>query len=326
MITIAYITARLDPRFDLFVDTISPQLQPTDQIVFIDHYLEFDANRHSQYKELVGNRFDMIHIPPKPSIWRGVHKKSRRAFYDTAGAKNTAAIVAKHDYIVFLDDLCAVHPGWRDYHQKAADKGWIFCGSYESVLGLKVLPNGEIYYTRVGGRDGRKEHQLTDEPLKMYPSWVFGSNVGFPMECLQKVNGYDEACARAGIEDVQLGARLGNAGFSEIMYYDKNCMVNEDQWYHHAAANSPYLTLTNNEYPLRRWKTEDEHHYEHGKYIYEMQDKMLNKHIYEGGGVRSLDPYFDLNAEKELYQNHKIFRSVENDTYTDFDGQTIEEL
>jgi hypothetical protein len=37
MITIAYITARLDPRFDLFADSIAPQLKPTDQVVFIDH-------------------------------------------------------------------------------------------------------------------------------------------------------------------------------------------------------------------------------------------------------------------------------------------------
>lgn len=326
MITIAYITARLDPRFDLFADSVAHQLQPTDQVVFVDHYLEFDANRHTQYKELVNGRFEMLHIPPKPSIWRGPHKKSRRAFADTAGARNTAAIVAKHDYVVFLDDLSAVYPRWREYHQKAADKGWIFGGCYESVRGLKVLPNGEIYYSRMGGRCGRKDHQPTDDPIQMYPSWVFGSNIGFPMKCLQKVNGYDESCARVGDEDVQLGARLGNAGFSDIMYYDKNCLVNEDQWYHHAAANSPYLTLTNNEYPLRRWKTDDADHYTHGKNIYEKYEKLHTRYIYEGGGFKPLNPHFNLEEERELYKKHKIFRLVEEDTFTDYDGQPIEEL
>ena len=97
MITIAYITARLDPRFDLFADSISPQLKPTDQVVFIDHYLEYDRNREAQYKSLVNGRFDMLHIPPKPSIWRGRHRKSRSAFADAAGARNPAAIVAEHD-------------------------------------------------------------------------------------------------------------------------------------------------------------------------------------------------------------------------------------
>jgi len=327
MITIAYITARLDPRFDLFVDSISPQLKSTDQVVFIDHYLEYDRNREAQYKTLVDGRFDLLHIPPKPSIWRGRHRKSRRAFADSAGARNTAAIVAEHDYIVFIDDLSAVYPGWRSYHQNAAEKGWIFCGSCSSVRGLKVLPNGQIHYSKMWGRDGRPDHQPTDEPIQMYPSWVFGSNVGIPMKCLLKVNGYDELCGRMGGQDVQLGARLGNAGYSDIMYFDKNCLINEDQWYHHASANSPDLTVTAKEYPLRRWKTEHDHHLAASKELLQKHNQNLDEFVYSGKKqFLPLNPYFNLEKERELYQKTGTFRSVANDTYIDYDGQPIEDL
>ena len=36
---------RLDPRFDLFADSIAPQLKPTDQVVFVDQFVEFNDNR-----------------------------------------------------------------------------------------------------------------------------------------------------------------------------------------------------------------------------------------------------------------------------------------
>ena len=125
-------------------------------------------------KELVDGRFDMLHTPPKPSIWKGIHRKTKRAFFDTSGTRNTAIIVAQHDYIVFVDDLSAVHPGWRDYHQKAADKGWVFCGAYQSARNLKVLPDGQIYYSRM--EDGRAHETSTDRcpypQLRVVGIWV----------------------------------------------------------------------------------------------------------------------------------------------------------
>tara|TARA_R110000751_G_scaffold307652_1_gene430430 strand:+ start:339 stop:1325 length:987 start_codon:yes stop_codon:yes gene_type:complete len=328
MITIAYITGRLEPRFDLFADSIAPQLKPTDQVVFVDNFAQFNPNRINEYRDMVDGRFDMLHIPPKPSIWLGAHRKARRAFYDTSGTRNTAIIVAEHNYIVFVDDLTAVYPGWRDFHQKAADRSWVFCGAYQSVVGLKVLPDGSIHHSKVGGVDSRMKHQLTNDPIRNYGSWLFGSNTGIPLECLLKVNGYDEFCARRGGEDCQLGVRLENAGFKERMYYDKNCMVAEDQWYHHAVANSTHLTLINKEYPLRRWKTDDDESRKQDKgcEIPEKMDLIERDHLYDAGGYLTLSKDCDIKAERELYRKTGTFRSVKNDTFTDYDGQPLGEM
>jgi hypothetical protein len=326
MITIAYISARLDPRFDLFADSLAPQLKPTDQVVFVDQFVEFNPNRVSEYRELVDGRFEMLHIAPKPSIWRGRSRKTRRAFADTSGTRNTAIIVAKNDYIVFIDDLSAVHPGWREYHQKAADNNWIFAGSYQSARNVKVLLDGTIHYNRLGGPDGRIKHQPTNDSIPIPGSWLFGSNAGIPMECLLKVNGYDEFCARRGVEDCQLGARLAHAGFADRMFYNKNCMVTEDQWYHHAAANSTYLGLTYQEYPLRRYKTDDEEDAKHGYNIYETMGRIEKEQLYDVGGYLPLANHCDIVAERELYRTHGTFRSVDNDTFVDYDGQPLEDL
>lgn len=326
MITIAYISGRLDPRFDLFADSIAPQLKPTDQVVFVDQFIEYNHNRIHEYKELVDGRFDMLHVPPKPSIWKGIHRKTKRAFFDTSGTRNTAIIVAEHDHIVFVDDLSVVHPGWRTYHQRAAEKGWIFCGAYHSARALKVLPDGTVSYSRIVGRDGRVKHQVTNDPIPNHGSWVFGSNTGIPMECLLKVNGYDEFCARRGVEDCQLGVRLVNAGFGERMYFDKNCMVTEDEWYHHCASNSTYLGLTNKESPLRRWKSDDEENRKHEQEIHEQMDAFENENLYAVNGYLPLAGDCDIKAERELYQKTGTFRSVENDTFTDYDGQPIEAI
>ena len=101
-------------------------------------------------------------LHPNQVYGREFTEKPNELSYDTSGTRNTAIIVAHHDYIVFVDDLSAVHPGWRDYHQKAADKGWVFCGAYQSARNLKVLPDGSIYYSRLSEGTGRTHETSTD--------------------------------------------------------------------------------------------------------------------------------------------------------------------
>ncbi len=57
MITIAFITGRLDPRFDLFADSIAPQLKPTDQVVFVDQFVEYNPNRIRENSDLVAGGY-----------------------------------------------------------------------------------------------------------------------------------------------------------------------------------------------------------------------------------------------------------------------------
>jgi hypothetical protein len=324
--TIIVASGRIEPRFDLFADSISPQLDPSDQVVFVDQFVDYDQKRIRDYKELVDDRFELTHIAPKPNIWTGNHRKTKRSFADISGFRNTGLIVAKHDYIVVVDDLTAVYPNWLNYHRKSAEKGQILCGSFRKVKNLKVLPDGRIHYTDTVVADPRRESQTTDDPVKAGPNWIFGSNVGMPLEYLLKVNGYDEFCARRGAEDGNLGVRLANAGYSDRIHYDKNCAVAEDDGYHYKFANSMYCDLFKYEIPFRRYKTDDKEDQEKGGSIYSQMMDEENEHLYGKKEHTTINQYFDLKAERELYQKSGTFRSVENDTYIDYDGQPIEEL
>lgn len=325
MITIAYVTARLDPRLDLFFDSVYPQLQPTDQVILIDHWLDYYPSREPEVAKLLDDRFELLHLPPKPSIWRGPHRKTRRDFADTGAARNTALIVAKHSHIVFLDDMTAVHSKWRSFHADAAKEGIILSGQFKFGRDVKVLPNGHIFYTQLK-RDVRKDHQKSDERLKIGGGWLFGSNTSFPMKYLLKVGGYDEFTARRGIEDCNLGVRLENAGYLDKMFYDKNCIVYEDQFYHYHMANSQRIPILNQYIPLRRYKTDDVEDDKKSWDIYYKMEETENKHFYEKKKYTPISTQFDLKKERKLYQDKGTFRSVENDIYTDFDGQPIELL
>ena len=325
-LTIILVSGRIEPRFDLFADSVAPQLDPSDQVIFVDQFVEYDPKRIKDYKELVDHRFELTHITPKPDIWTGKHRKTKRSFANTGSFRNTGLIVAKHNYIVFLDDLTAVYPNWLNYHRKAAENGQILCGSFRKVKNLKVIPDGSIHYTETVVNDQRMESQITDDPVKAGPNWIFGSNAGMPLEYLLKVNGYDEFCARRGVEDCNLGVRLGNAGYLDRMYYDKNCAVAEDDGYHYKFANSLYCDLFKYDIPFRRYKTDDKEDQDKCWDIYNQMLDEENEHLYGKKEHTTINQYFDLKAERELYQQSGTFRSVENDTYTDYDGQPIEKL
>jgi len=326
MITVTYITARLDPRLDLFFDSISPQLRESDEVILIDHWLDYYPNRKSEVATLLNGRFNLIHLPPKPSIWRGPHRKTKRDFADTSAARNTALIVATKPYIVFIDDLTAVHHKWLEYHIEAAKHKHILAGQYKSVRDLKVLPNGYVVYGLLGSKDGRAEHQPDNNPIPITGGWVFGSNSGLPVEYLNKIGGYDEFCARRGIEDCNLGVRLEIAGYKDKMYYDKNCVVYEDKYYHYSMSNSTWNPMLAEYIPLRRYKTDDNQDREQGPKIFKAMEDVELKHLHETKSFYPINPYFNLEKERELYRNSGSFRSTEKDTFTDYDGEPIEDL
>ena len=318
MISIAYISSRLDPRFDLFVDSVCGQLDPGDQVIFIDHFLDYIPNRRSEFIRLVDDRFKFLHLPPKPSIWRGVNRKTRRDFCDVAGARNTAIIVAEHDHIVFLDDLSAVSKKWKKFHTRAQQNKRILCGQFRKVDGLKVSPQGRISFRKVTVPDGRVSHGAA----KCGGGWVFGSNASYPTEWLLKVNGFDEYTARRGCEDCNLGVRLENAGFSDNIYYDPRSIVYEDDWYHWCGPNTCYYDGTFQHSTLRRFKTEGPDNWT----IYKRMEAIEQRHLYEDKKFWTLATACDLDMERKLWKETATFRQVEHDTFIDYDGQLLEDI
>ena len=311
--------------FTWFADSLVTQYENnvvTDQIIIIDSCVEYDDTRVETLKATVDGRFDYIHMAPKPSIWRGRHKKTKGTYYDVSGTRNTGLILCDTEYIVFVDDLSVLMPNWLTYHKNAAEKNIIFVGAYDKVSDIVFENRMFKSYSRFD-MDSRMASQPTDESIKVCGGWIFGSNAGFPTECIYKINGYDEFYARRGCEDCNLGVRLENAGYKDLIYYNKNCLIIEDQDMHYTGENDPNLDLN---YTLRQYSYSAERNYQKHATCSAAMTKIESDSLYVRREYLTLNPYFNLEKEKELYRTTKTFRSVENDTFVDFDGDTLADL
>ena len=159
-LSINYVTARKQPMFQWFVETLISQYESgvvTDQIVFIDSFVDYDEDRKEKLKKIVNGRFEYLHISSKPSIWIGKHRKTKINFFDVSATRNTGILVAEHDHIVFVDDLSALCDGWINYHRKAAEDKIVLCGSYKKVSKI-VLENKSKESNFIAKTKGRKRN------------------------------------------------------------------------------------------------------------------------------------------------------------------------
>jgi hypothetical protein len=319
-LSIIYVTARRQPKFEWFVETLISQYPDgdvIDQIVFIDTFIDYEANRKEALEKIVNNRFKYLHIAPKPSIWRGKHRKTKSNFFDASGSRNTGFLVAEHNHIVFIDDLSALNEGCLEYHRKAAEQKIIFCGAYDKVSDI-IIENNKIKSYKKNNKDGRITHQLTDDNLAIGGGWIFGQNISFPMEYIFKINGYDEYLARRGCEDCNIGVRLELAGYKDLMFYNKNCLVIEDELLHYTQEN-----IVDDLYCKRRWKTDEIKNENVNSFMGLTMNDIEAKHLYKDKNFYPIDKEFNLIKERDLYSSQKIFKSVDDLTYTDYDGEDI---
>jgi hypothetical protein len=322
-LSINYVTAKKRPMFQWFVETLISQYESgvvTDQIVFIDSFLHHEEDRKENLKNIVGGRFEYLHIPPKPSIWRGKYRKTKANFFDASSTRNTGIIVAENNHVVFVDDLSALTNGWLGYHQKAALEKTVFCGAYDKVSKI-VIKNNMVASYIAKNLDGRMTHQIGDENISIGGGWVFGQNVSLPLEFLEKINGYDEFLARRGCEDCNLGVRLELAGYKGKIFYNKNCLVIEDEAMHWGPEN-PVDFL----YPKRAWKSDIKRNQEVNAFMCSAMQKIEHNHLYSEKNFRTIDTSFDLVKERELYKKTGEFKAVGDCDYFDFDGENLKEI
>lgn len=325
-ISIAYVTSRREPMFRWFVESLIlqyPDGRVTDEVIFVDAWLEYSTTRRAELAAIVAGRFDYIHTPPKPSIWRGKHRKTKRNFYDSSGSKNTAFVVMGTQHCVLMDDLSYLLPGWLDYHRHAAEMGWIFSGRYIKGVNLKFAGN-ELRSWDVRFPDCRADHQ-TDaaKPIHSCGGWVFGSNTGIPLRAIIETGGKDEFLARAGGEDCDWGVRLENAGWRDLMRYDSRCAYVEDELLHYTGPNE-----VDSFYSLRAFKSavETEHNRERFDAIRKWIEAETHPRLYQQKLSKPRDPHFNLEAERELYRKTGGFKSVDHIQWTDPDGQDISDI
>jgi len=322
-LTIVYITFRREPMFQWFAETLISQYPDgviTDQIIFIDSFIHNEEGRIEKLAKIVNGRFSYTHTPPKPSVWRGKYRKTKSNFWDASATRNTGIVLAENEHIVFVDDLSALADGWLNYHRKAAEDKIIFCGAYDKVSNI-VISDNKIFSYIGKNVDNRGNNQIGNENLKIGGGWLFGQNISFPFECLERVNGYDEFLARRGCEDCNIGVRLELAGYTDLMFYNKNCLIIEDEAMHWNEVN-----CIDEFYAKRSFKTDHQRHQEVAILFSKTMNDLEHKNLYVDKNFKTIDTSFNLKEERELWQRAKEFKPVGDCDHFDFDGENLNQI
>ena len=262
MITIAYLTNRNETRIEWFFDSLTRELGgdcERVQVVVVDHLaqkLEETKDEEARVEARLEDfrsraQFKFKHVPPKPSVWQGPHRLTQTDYFAPSNARNTALCYAEGEYIVFVDDLSVLLPGWFKEVEAAEASGVVACGSYAKALEMSVM-SGEL--RKVKGMqtslsmlkpDKVVEHllkyhpqgvdsRLTQvdgwEPVEAGGSWMFGCSCAMPVSSLLEIEGFDEDCDPMGGEDYCCGMMLERLGLK--FEYRKKMVTIESEELH----------------------------------------------------------------------------------------------
>lgn len=231
-ITVVYLTFRGHTRFEWFASSLERELRAMPdydrrdlQVVVID----------GRYPRPLDAPFPIEHHLPKPTVWQGRHRLTKRDYFCAANARNTAFALARHEHVAFVDDLSVILPGWLKAHVHAAEHGYVLCGTTCKQKNIKVNFEGDVvsYDEFPPGLDSRLGNvPPTDDIFPCTGGWLYGGTFSVPLEDALCVNGQDEIHDGIGGEDYDFGARLERAG-SDI-YITRACGTFEDEDGHHA--------------------------------------------------------------------------------------------
>lgn len=229
-LTIAYLTCRMNPRFEWFFQSLERETGGDYigiKVVVVDHHFGKPL-RHPKCK-LPEN---MVHTAPKPTVWNGPHRLTTQDYFAASNARNTAVCHADNGYIAFVDDLSVLLPGWLNAVREAMAGGYIVLGCYKKMNKL-VVENGEVksFEDFPPGVDTRMA--IIGKPGQAVPCGgdrLFGCSFAAPVEALLQVNGSDEDCDAMGGEDYILGMMLEHHGWK--LRYDMRMMTYESEEAH----------------------------------------------------------------------------------------------
>ncbi|MGD1050553.1 MAG: glycosyltransferase, partial [Solirubrobacteraceae bacterium] len=149
--SVVHVTHRREPAVGWFVDSLARQLEPGDQVevIFVDGL--HDAQRSLELDQLVGGRFPFRHVPSKPNPWNGSHRLTTRSEYAAlSSARNTGIVYATAPYVVFVDDLCVLMPGWWEQVRRAASERLVIGGAYRKDHEMVVRAGTLVSSSPVG--------------------------------------------------------------------------------------------------------------------------------------------------------------------------------
>jgi hypothetical protein len=235
-LSIVYLTSRKQSCVEWFVDSLHRQAaHVTDrkiQLVFVDTRLWYDGEpRRQEFIDAVAGRFDFTHTPPKDTVWQGPRKLTQEDYFCASSARNTGCMYAKHEYLLFVDDLSVLMLGWLDNAMHAAANGYVVCGAYKKVKNLDVQDGVAVGYEEFpAGVDSRWGYGSNKGLVKWYGSALYGCSFGCPTELFLKVNGFDELLDGQGGEDYDFGVRVERAGGK--VFYNRNMLTLESEELH----------------------------------------------------------------------------------------------
>jgi len=262
MITIAYLTNRKETMIEWFFNSLHREIAGrTDgiQLIVVDYWCQELDVSHIETKRVEDRRTEFKkkslipfkHTPPKPSVWQGPHRLTKSDFFAPSNARNTALCFAEGEYIVFVDDLSVLMPGWFQEVEAAVKLGVVACGSYAKALEMSVV-SGELrkvkgmraslsmltsdavvehllkYHPQ--GVDSRLSQVNGWEPAAASGSWMFGCSCAMPVTALLEIEGFDEDCDPMGGEDYCCGMLLHRLGLK--FQYRKRMMTVESEELH----------------------------------------------------------------------------------------------
>ena len=198
-ISIAYITAREEPHLEWLINGLEKQARGDDEVELII------VDALGRPAEAIGHRpvhpiKRVIATRPKPTPWQGPHRLTAHDFFANANARNTALVLCRMDYIVFLDDRCKPDPGWLEQIRIGEKRRRsVICGPYDK------------HEDRGVSLDHRRQREPKGKK-NCGGGWCFGGNFALPLEWALEVNGCEEGCDPVGLEDCVFGHMLENVG------------------------------------------------------------------------------------------------------------------
>lgn len=231
MITIGYITARDEPRFDWFFDSLRLQqgLEKIKQVVVVD--AQCGQRRDEFVAASRGFDFTIEWVFPKPNVWGGKHRLTKEDWWHVAAARNTWLCLATQPWCAALDDRCVLTKSWLPTILESIEDNAAVFGAYEKRHNIEVKNGVIVSEGTTVARDGREQWCERSEKFMPFrncpPEWSYGCTLAFPTAWGMEINGWDETCDGASGEDVYFGHYLKNCG--KRIRYDARMKIIEDR-------------------------------------------------------------------------------------------------
>lgn len=264
MITLVHITGRRDPKWEWYVNSLMRQIPVADlktlQFVFIDgqrwgnvaddmslNDMVWDSassknmTRGQALREIVADRFEYDHLPPLPNVFQGPFRKTSRDLFFAGNNRNSGAVAARGDYIMFCDDLAWCGPQWYAQVKHAAHHKYLLAGMYQKRKNM-IVEDGVLVSSEEfpPGIDSRWSSGSDLGIVPWHGSGVFGCSFGMPLETYLTVDGCGIETAGMGAEDYCLAMRAERTGLPVML--NRNCLTYESEEDHHVEPSLPRMS------------------------------------------------------------------------------------